>query len=357
MPSQAGITTYLVNGTLYALDEVAPGFEIDPSTLATRQPARLGLPDGDRSLKAHSRYLAQSGDWLFLSTRMGRHGMSIDIVRHRADGKQVATPTVHAPRMVYLHDFAATERHAVVILQPAFVRPIRFLSGFASFRNALDWRPRDGTIVLVIDLATGAATHFDAPPSWVWHFANAHEQQGEIVVDFVGYDDPGHFLGPNAQLTAIMQGHDGVRGAPGHLRRHRINLRTRRLTESIVSDGNYEFPSTDGRCAGSAHRRVFLTRGLQAGILHSGIAAVDVETGAIDAFDFGVHVNAGEPVHAPDPDGPVDAGWLITQILDTKRGASGFAVFDARHVSDGPIACVELDETLPLSFHGHWVGY
>src|SRR5690242_13703742 len=29
VPSQAGITSYLVNGALYALDEVAPGFELD----------------------------------------------------------------------------------------------------------------------------------------------------------------------------------------------------------------------------------------------------------------------------------------------------------------------------------------
>lgn len=209
---------------------------------------------------------------------------------------------------------------------------------------------------MVIDLQSGASTLYDAPPAWVWHIANAYQHSDEIIVDFVGYDDPWHFLGPNAQFAAIMQGRDGVRGAPGHLRRYDINLRTRKLTQSILSDGNYEFPSADGRCAGQTHRRVFLTHGRQPGILHSGIAAVDTGTGTVDAFDFGPHINAGEPVFAADPEGGADAGWLITQMLDTDRDASRFAIFDACHVSAGPLASVELDETLPLSFHGHWVG-
>lgn len=354
--SQAGITSCLVHGVLQALDEVAPGFEIDPQTLETGRPVQLGLPDGDQSLKAHSRYLAGSGDWLFISTRPGRHGMSLDIVRHRADGQRIPTPTVMAPRMVYLHDFAATERHAIMLLQPAFLRPFRFLSGMSSLRDALAWRPGEGTVVMVIDLHSGAAMRLEAPPAWVWHMANAHERGNELSVDFVGYDDPWHFLGPNAQLAAIMQGRDGVRGAPGHLCRYRIDLKSRRLTYSILSDGNFEFPSVDARCAGTKHRRIFVTHGSGPGVLHSGIAAFDCETGDVDAFDFGPHVNAGEPVFAADPEGGIDDGWLITQVLDTRRGASRFAIFDARHVGDGPMAFVELDETLPFSFHGQWVG-
>lgn len=357
IPSQAGVTTYLINGRLYALDEVAPAFEIDPQSLATRGAARVGLPAADDGLKAHVRYLADSGDWLFLSTRMGPGGMSIAIVRHRRDGRRVATPSVRAPRMVYLHDFVVAGRHAVVFLQPAFLRPLRFLSGLWTFAQALQWRPDAGTVVLAIDLDSGATTSFDAPAAWVWHIANACVRGGQIVVDFVGYDDPGHFLGRDAQLTAIMRGHDGVHGAPGTLRRYILDLNTGQLAHSVLLDGNFEFPSVDWRHVGGAHRRVFMTRGPQAGALHSGIAAFDTETGALDAFDFGAHVNAGEPVFAPAPDEETDAGWLITQILDTRRGASAFAVFDARQVRAGPVAQVQLNEALPISFHGHWIGH
>lgn len=353
--SQAGVTTYEVNGTLYALDEVAPGFEIDRDTLETRRPASLGLPDQDAGPKAHARQLAGSGDWLFASTRLGAKGMLLDFVRHRADGTRTATPTVKAPRATYVHDFGATDRYAVVILHAVHIHALRFMAGLTSFAESLEWRPRQGNLVVLVDLVTGAAQTFEAPASWSWHVANAFERSGEVVLDFVGYDDPDHFLGRDAQLAAVMRAEDGVRGAAGLMRRYVLSPATGRLTETILSDGNFEFPSVDPRVSAKAHRRVYLTRGNQTGMLHSGVAALDIETGYLDNFDFGDHVNAGEPVFAANPDGGPDEGWLITQTLDTRRGTSGFAVLDALRIADGPIATVELDETMPISFHGHWV--
>ncbi|MGH8117787.1 MAG: carotenoid oxygenase family protein [Rhodanobacteraceae bacterium] len=355
VPSQASVTTYLIDGVLYALDEVAPGFELDPLTLETRGEARLGLPDEDAFPKAHARYLAASGDWLFASTRMGPRGMSIDFVRHCRHGRRIATPGVRVPRMSYVHDFGATDRFAVVILQPAFLRALRYLSGWSTFTDSLAWRPDEGNQVLVIDLASGAARRFEAPSSWVWHVANGYERGDELVVDFVGYADPGHFLGHDAQLAAVMRGEDGVRGAPGQLRRYVINQRAGTLTESILSARNHEFPSIDPRAGGLPHGRIYTTHGRVAGILHSGIAALDPRTGELDTFDFGLHVNALEPVFAAARRGKPDEGWLITQTLDTRRGTSGFAILDARRIADGPVATIDLGETAPISFHGQWV--
>ena len=353
--SQAGITTYLVNETLYALDEVAPGFEVDADTLETRRAAKLGLPEEDRSMRAHARYLVERGDWLFASTRMNPHGMSIDLVRHRANGERIVTPTITAPRMSYLHDFGATDRYAIMILQPAIFDPSRYMSGLATFLGSIEWRPSEGNVVLLVDLATDKTQRFEAPASWVWHIGNAFEQNEEVIIDFAGYDDPGHFLGHGAQLAAVMRGEDGVRGAAGHLRRYTITPHSGRLAQTIMSDGNFEFPSSDPRFCGIPHRRLYATRGLQPGMLHSAIAALDTKTGQLDSFDFGLHVNVLEPIFAPQREGKPEEGWLITQTLDTKRGTSGFAILDASNVSAGPVATVQLGETMPISFHGQWV--
>lgn len=356
IPSQAGVTVQSVNGVLSASDEVAPRFEIDPVTLATRAPFPVGLPQQDDGLKAHTRHLAASGDTLFVSTRMGRDGMQIDFMRHRRDGTRVATPTVHAPRMVYVHDFAATGRYAIVALQPAFVRALRFLAGFASFTDSLDWRPQAGNVVLLINLATGEARTYHAPAAWIWHFANAREEGDAVVVDFVGYDDPDHFLGHDAQLSAIMQGRRGIAGAPGLLRRQVLKRGVDRVEEAVVTPDNVEFPSVDGALGGGRHRRVYVSRGAPtAGVLHSGVAAIDVERATVDAFDFGAHMHAGEPVFVPRPGGAPDQGWLITETLDMQRNVSGFALLDAGHVAAGPIAQIDLGEPVPLSFHGCWV--
>ena len=43
-----------------------------------------------------------------------------------------------------------------------------------------------------------------------------------------------------------------------------------------------------------------------------------------------------------------------TRVLDSTRGLSGVAVFDAQHVNDGPVALESLDYPLPLGFHGQF---
>ena len=353
--SQAGVTTYEVGGTLLALDEGGtPGFEIDRDTLETLRPASIGLPDHDAFPKAHAKQIAQSGDWLFASTRSGPKGMRIDLVRHCADGTRVATPTVFSPRMGYVHDFAATNRYAVFNLQAVRLHGLRFMAGLASFTECLEWTPEQGNLVLLIDLATGACQTFEAHAAWAWHMANAYEYGNTVVMDFVGYDDPGHFLGPDAQLAAVMRGENGVNGAPGTIRRYVLS-NSGGLTETVLADGNFEFPSIDWRAIGAEHSRIYVTAGKEGGMLHTGIAALDIRSGRLDSYDFGAHVNTGEPVFAADPERGPDEGWLITQTLDVERGTSGFAILDAGNVSAGPRATINLGETMPISFHGHWV--
>jgi all-trans-8'-apo-beta-carotenal 15,15'-oxygenase len=355
MQSQAGVTTYEVNGTLLALDEGAsPGFEIDRDTLETLRPASLGLPENDASPKAHAKRIAENGDWLFASTRYGSKGMQIDVVRHRHDGTRVATPTVISPRIGYVHDFAATNRYAVFNLQAVRLHALRFISGLASFTECLEWSPKQGNLVLLIDLATGALRTFEAPAAWAWHMANAYEHGNDVIMDFVGYDDPGHFIGPDAQLAAIMQGKEGVHGAPGTIRRYVLGSNGK-LTETVMADGNFEFPSIDLRASGAAHERIYVTTSATGGMLHTGIAALDTRTGKLEKYDFGDFINTTEPVFAADPERGLDQGWLITQTLDVKRGTSGFAVMDAREVAAGPVATVDVGETMPLSLHGQWV--
>ena len=55
----------------------------------------------------------------------------------------------------------------------------------------------------------------------------------------------------------------------------------------------------------------------------------------------------------PFPDASAeDDGWLVGSFLAWQRGVSGIAVFDARGVSDGPVARAWLPYPLPLGLHG-----
>jgi len=84
------------------------------------------------------------------------------------------------------------------------------------------------------------------------------------------------------------------------------------------------------------------------------VKRVDFDTGRSERFDFGPRAAVGEPVFAPRPGGATDEGWLIAQVLDGASETSFFALFDAAHVADGPLAKLWLPHHLPISFHGAW---
>ncbi len=349
--SQAGVTTYQVNGRLFALDEIDPIYELDPETLETKSSVPSGM-SATASIKAHTKLDAKTGDWIVMGDEFGS-SMKIHAAIHHKDGSITTLPPVEAPRQVYTHDFFSTKNYLLVNLHPVKVGLASFLSGMSSFSDSLTWHPKDGNLLAVIP-KNGSAAHFiDAPASWMWHAANAYEHGNTIVADFVGYEDPGHFIGEDPAFTAIMTGRRGDNGAPGFMHRYVINLETDTLREEIIARGGFEFPVINPHEACYRHEIVYVTMGDGVNVFHTGLASINMESGVISRFDFGEKHFVGEPVFAPDPDHPTQ-GWIIVQVLDGITGTSFFAVFDADNVSAGPRAKARLMHHLPVSFHGSW---
>jgi all-trans-8'-apo-beta-carotenal 15,15'-oxygenase len=351
--SQAGVTIYPSGGKLYAFDEVSPPYGIDPERLHCLGEMPLGRQDVSFAIKAHTKRDPVNGDWLLAGITHGR-AMQLHAIAHAADGTLKAHRVIDCPRQVYLHDFFATENHFVFLLHPLWFSPWLFLAGLDSYVESLSWRREDGNLVLVVPRAGGEPRRFEAPGAFMWHALNAYEKGQDIVADFVGYDEPDHFIGETAMFYTLMRGEIGTAKAAGKLRRYVIDLSGGKIREEIVDPGMHEFPMIDPRVATRRHRVGFFASGGVAGI-NSGVKRVDYQTGAQAAFDFGASTAVGEPVFAARPGGAVDEGWLIVQGLDGASGTAFFALFDAAAVGAGPIAKLWLDHHLPVSFHGAWV--
>ncbi len=349
--TQAGVTVYEVNGRLFALDEVSPIYEMQSSDLSTLGPTSSGLAE-TAATKAHTKIDSKTGDWIVMGSEFGP-SMKMHAAIHHMDGSITTLPPIDAPRQVYTHDFFATENYLLVNLQPAEISLVSFLGGLSSFTDSFIWKPEQGNILAVIPKDGSAARFFDAPGVWMWHAANAYERGNTIIADFAGYDDPGHFIGDDPTLTALMSGRLGQEGGPGTMRRYIIDLDGGRLREEIVAANAFEFPSVDPRTACHAHQTVFATHGRRNNFLHTGLAAINMENGNVETYDFGPAAYVGEPIFAPHP---VSAtrGWLLTQILDGDTGTTFFAIFDSENISGGPLAKAHLTHHQPISFHGHW---
>lgn len=352
MESQAGVTTLVRDGKLLALDEVTPFYLLDRETLQTN--GTFAFPEGAKTggCKAHTKSDSVTGDWILLGTDYGPT-MTISFLIVDSLGRIKVQGTYDVPRMTYIHDFFATERYLVVLLHAVEFSPLGFLAGINSFMDSLTWKPEQGNLVMVLDKNAGAPVLLEAPAAFMWHSVNAYERGNEIVADFIGYDDPDHFIGENPLFKSIMRGEAGNALQPGKLRRYQIDPAARRLNETILDGGHHEFPVVDSRRSARQHRLGFMNRGNVGDWILDGVARIDFSTGSRDEYSFGPGHFVSEPIFAPNGSGEGD-GWLLAQVQSRETGFNFLAIFDGRDVSAGPIARIHLSHHVPLSFHGYW---
>jgi all-trans-8'-apo-beta-carotenal 15,15'-oxygenase len=357
--SQAGVTAVVKAGVLYAFDEVGHPYAMDPGTLDTTRPLDPrgeGAAGSPASYKAHTKTDAATGAWVLAGTS-GRARPQLHAVLVDAAGRPLAQCRAANPRDDYFHDFFWTGRRVVFHLHPAALSPLPMLLGLRTYAESLSWRPDLGSLLLVADPSGGAAPiTLEVPATWMWHAVNAHERGDVIVADFIGYDAPDHFLGPDAAFRALMTGHAGVASAPGRLRRFIIDPARRTARLETIVDAHFEFPTVSPRVQGRPCRFAYCAIGdIARSWFHDGVAKVDVETGRHEAYRFGTPAYVGEPVFVPQGDaGAEDAGWLLCEVLDAHTQRSSLAIFDARSLTAGPVAWVRLPHHLPFSFHGWW---
>jgi len=354
--SQAGVTTLVKNSRLLAFDEVGLPYGLDPQTLATIGLQQVGPPDVHPDYKAHTKTDPETGNWLVLGVENGAR-QRLHLVEHAADGTLLRHHRIDSPRQSYIHDWFATERYVLVLLHPLRVSMGRFLSGLSSFTDSMRWEPGKGNLLVVIDRnAAAEPVTIETSACFMWHSLNAFEAGDSIIADFVGYDEPDHFMGEDAAFRAIMYGRQGLQECSGTVRRYVVKLRQKQIIEQVLSDENHEFPVLDPRKALHRHRFGYFTTGPPGTVFHNGLARLNVDTGQRDVATLGDCVHLGEPIFVPDREASDEQGWLLSVGLDGSSGRSFLGIFRSERLADGLLAKVLLEHPTPLSFHGWWSG-
>ena len=351
--SQAGVTVYPVNGKIAARDEGGATFLLDPKTLETQSTLPTSAISG--GYKAHAKLDPQTNEWILAGQGFGPT-MSLYVSVYDSSLELASEFSFEAPRQVYIHDFFATKSSIIFVLHPCTFSPLGFMAGFNSVTDSLAFDASQGTVLAVVPKSGGDPQFFDVPGSYMWHALNAYDSGDEIIADFVGFDEPDHFIGDNPLFKQIMVGKWGNAESPGTIRRYVISRSTAKAREEILDAGNHEFPMTDPRVQLGKHKIGYYSYGGR-GVVNSGIKRMNMETGQTQVFDFGAdNTHVGEPVFVArdEKSGAVDDGWLIAQCLDAKSERTFFSVFDANAVDAGPLAKIWLTHHVPISFHGGW---
>lgn len=295
--------------------------------------------------QAHPRFDADGMIW-----NIGLSGDRMIVWRLNPDRSLHTAEIVALPRASYMHDFTASARHLVIVLQP-WVFDHRTMPYAAQFA----WRPEMGTQIMVIDKADLTRTRlFDLPAFSYFHLGDAWEDaSGAIRFDVAAGKDV-DFAVEGARV--MVEGRGTVPGEPAQL--SLITLYPDGRAEMVSSGVTAEFPKSDPRRPGLPRRLTSHVAGeTGARPLPTGLAVHDWETGRSDTFDFGDTMVMEEAVWVPKP-GQADEmdAWLVGPAINLAEGVTELHVFDVARVADGPLASWRADVALPAGFHGAWAG-
>lgn len=348
-PRNAANTSVLPwQGKLLALWEGGHPTELDPTTLSTVGLTDLGGVIGG-GFSAHPHRVPSRQSWFNFGIRVGRV-TDLDLFQLPDVGAAKKLTTVRIGASM-LHDFAVTERWAVFLISPLRMRPLDFLLGRASYVDALDWRPERGTEVVLVALdSPHTVQRFTVDAFYQWHFANAFDDGGRVVLDFVRYPD----FDSERWLRSIYAGQVD-RQANGVPVRATLDPARRSLEVQTLWDRPAEFPVCDGRF--EASRTHVLWTGAHSSTDAAAstpidrLARIDLDSGAVTETDLGPGTFPSEPVFVPR--GPAEGdGWLLTVAYDAVSERSFFAVLDAETLIESGRAW--FDQPLPQTFHGRW---
>jgi carotenoid cleavage dioxygenase-like enzyme len=339
----ANISVMPVGDELWALWEAGSPIALDPADLSTRGPKTLRPDLVHAPFLAHPRPEPGGDIW-----NLGVSGTKAVVWRVGRGGALKSAEMIDLPMASYVHDFTATTRHLVLILQPWIQE--RMVQPFA---DSFVWKPDLGTRVLVLEKADLSKRRvFELPTLFAFHYGAAWEEtDGTIRFDGC-FSRNADFATLNGR--SLMQGTWTPEPAPilGLVTLHPDG----RAGLAPTGQGA-EFPRTDGRFAGGARRWTIHATGDDPNMpLFNGVATHDWTRGRSDSFRFGPGQLTEEAVFVARPGGSSELdGWLLMPSVNTRAKATELHVFDARRVADGPLCTWRADRALPVSLHGTFV--
>lgn len=337
---------------LVAMTEGDRQLVIDDRTLAAVRPVAYSKDAlSGTIMTAHPHFDFERNKVVNVATKFGLNG-TISVYEHSPSARQRdIVGSWHADRVPYVHTFGLTRSSAILVSHPFTVMPLKMLWSSKGYIDHFDWRPGEGTRLVVIDRAGGGIREHVTEAFFVFHTVNAFEREDATVLDLLAY--------PTADIVASLRIDRMIAELPD-LRPSLIRITMRpgveRASVENLSDVGFEFPSINYKLvSGRPYRFAYgASDGPHAGGSYpSAIVKVDLETSRTMSFRDDAHI-FGEPIFVNRAQGSgEDDGVLLTVGSARDAESSVLAVIDARTMA--LVACAEVPSSIPLGFHGSFV--
>ncbi|MEO0769582.1 MAG: carotenoid oxygenase family protein [Cyanobacteria bacterium J06649_4] len=339
---------------LLALWEAAEPHRLDPHTLET-----LGIDDLDGLLQkgdafaAHPKFDPDCEG----SARMVNFGVkaglssTISLYEFTPDGKLARQHKHSVAGFAFLHDFAITPNYCIFVQNPVSFNPLPFVMGFKGAAECIEFNPKKPTkIVLIPRNGEGEARTFDTDPCFVFHHANAFEQDGKLILDSVCYDKF-----PTLDEAEDYSTVDFDHVPASQLWRFTVDLSTEQVEVEKLIERPCEFPTLHPRTVGREHRYLYLgaTHGEIKNAPLQALIKRDMVTGEEQLWSAAPRGFGGEPLFVARPGAKAeDDGWVLLWIYNAAGDRTELAIFNAQNITPGPIATLKLKHHIPYGLHG-----
>jgi all-trans-8'-apo-beta-carotenal 15,15'-oxygenase len=232
-------------GKLLALWEAAEPHRLDPKTLATLGKDCLdGVLEEGNAFAAHPRIdpsCEQNGDAPVLVNFAIKPGLSTTIAIYELDqsGKLLRRQLRSVPGFAFIHDFAITPNYCIFFQNPVSFNPIPFVLGYRGAGECVKFQPDKPTRIVVIPRNSQEPIQIlETQSGFVFHHANAFEQDGEICIDSICYESFPE-VEPNSDFRQVD--FDAI--APGNLWRFTLNLSDKPCSVACWKSVAVNFPT------------------------------------------------------------------------------------------------------------------
>jgi len=347
---------------LLALWEAAEPHRLDPNNLAT-----LGMEYFDRVLQAGDAFAAHpridpSCEWDDGKPRLVnfsiKPGASTTITIYELDeaGKIVQRHAHSVPGFAFIHDFAITPNYCILFQNPVSFNPLPFVFGWQGAGQSIKFNPKEPTRIIIIprhsNTSISGVKILETQSGFVFHHANAFEQDNEIYIDSVCYESLA-----TVEPSSDYQETDFDALSPGQLWRFVVNLNEQTVRRQMLESRCCEFPWVHPKKVGTLHRYLYL------GAAHAAsgnaplqaILKIDQFSGERQLWSAAPEGFVSEPVFVPATDAVnEDDGWIMTLVYDSVQHRSSLVILDARNLHQNSVARLHLKHHIPYGLHGNF---
>ncbi|KAH9710185.1 Carotenoid 9,10(9',10')-cleavage dioxygenase 1 [Citrus sinensis] len=363
LPFPANTALVYHHGKLLALSEADKPYAV--KVLEDGDLQTLGMLDYDKRLQhsftAHPKVDPYTGEMFTFGYAHTPPYITYRVISKDGFMHDPVPITVSDPIM--MHDFAITENYAIFMDLPLYFRPKEMVKENKLIFTFDDTKKARFGILPRYAKNEAQMKWFELPNCFIFHNANAWEEEDEVVLITCRLDKPDLDM-VNGAVKEKLENFSN------ELYEMRFNLKTGLASQKRLSASAVDFPRVNECYTGRKQRYVYGTildsiakvTGIIKFDLH---AEPDEEKTKLEVggnvrgiFDLGPGRFGSEAVFVPREPGTSseeDVGYLIFFSHDEKTGKSSVNVIDAKTMSADPVAVVELPQRVPYGFHAFFV--